>query len=207
MSAEPKPIASLLAEVSTKVGAVRKDSINQHQHFNFRGIDAVVNSVAGPLHAAGIVGPFPEVLDDSRTIGQTRSGGSITSVTVKVRYTLHGPRGDSLSGVVIAEAFDSGDKATAKAMSVAMRTFLLQALCLPTDDPDPDSYTYDHPVEAAKPALDWSPIRAALNAGATNEQILQAASSVLGKQVTTLSTLTNQDLINQTARIVEENHE
>jgi hypothetical protein len=36
------------------------------------------------------------------------------------------------------EAFDSGDKSTAKAMSVAYRTALLQALTLPTDEPDPD---------------------------------------------------------------------
>ena len=38
---------------------------------------------------------------------------------------------------------DSGDKATAKAMSVAFRTALLQALALPTDEPDPDSQSYE----------------------------------------------------------------
>jgi hypothetical protein len=32
---------------------------------------------------------------------------------------------------VVGEAMDSGDKATAKAMSVAFRTALLQALCTP----------------------------------------------------------------------------
>jgi len=43
---------------------------------------------------------------------------------------------------VCAESMDSGDKATAKAMSVAYRTALLQTLCLPTDDVDPDAETY-----------------------------------------------------------------
>lgn len=38
---------------------------------------------------------------------------------------------------------DSGDKATAKAMSVAFRTALLQALCLPTDEIDPDAESYE----------------------------------------------------------------
>ena len=44
---------------------------------------------------------------------------------------------------VAAEAWDSGDKAAPKAMSVAFRTALLQALALPTDDPDPDSQSYE----------------------------------------------------------------
>jgi hypothetical protein len=49
---------------------------------------------------------------------------------------------------------DSGDKATAKAMSVAYRTALLQVLCLPTDEPDPDSHTYERaPVESAEHLL------------------------------------------------------
>src|SRR5690606_2912843 len=42
------------------------------------------------------------------------------------------------SGATYGEALDSGDKATAKAHSVAYRTFLLQALTIPTHEPDPD---------------------------------------------------------------------
>ena len=45
--------------------------------------------------------------------------------------------------VQLVEVVDSGDKATAKAMSVAFRTALLQALCLPTDEPDPDASSYE----------------------------------------------------------------
>jgi hypothetical protein len=50
---------------------------------------------------------------------------------------------------VLGEAMDSGDKAVAKAMSVAFRIALLQALALPTDEPDPDSYSYER--SEAKP--------------------------------------------------------
>jgi len=66
--------------------------------------------------------------------------------------TWYGPEGDQLSSVAAGEAFDSGDKATAKAHSVAFRTALLQTLCLPTDEPDPDSKTYER-SEAPDPAL------------------------------------------------------
>lgn len=138
-------LAQILADVAAEIGAVRKDERNTYQNFNFRGIDAVVNAVGPKLHKAGVVGPFPHLVDSTRVVGSTSKGNTVTSVTVTVEYSLYGPAGDMLAGTVIAEAFDSGDKATAKAMSVAMRTFLLQALCLPTDEPDPDQYTYAEP--------------------------------------------------------------
>lgn len=136
-------LTKILASVASKVGAVRKTERNRQQGFTFRGVDAVVNAVAGPLHAAGVLGPVPEVLDVERHAGQSRGGGGLTRVVVTVRYTLYGPDDDSLAGKVVAEAFDAGDKATAKAMSVALRTFLLQTLCLPTDEPDPDQASYE----------------------------------------------------------------
>jgi hypothetical protein len=64
-------------------------------------------------------------------------------VKVKVTYTFIGASGDSIKATVVGEAMDSGDKATAKAMSVAFRTALLQALSLPTDEPDPDATSYE----------------------------------------------------------------
>ena len=57
--------------------------------------------------------------------------------------------------VVIGEAGDSGDKATPKAMSVALRTALLQTLMLPTDEPDPDSFTYG--ADDGRPAAPEGP--------------------------------------------------
>jgi hypothetical protein len=48
-----------------------------------------------------------------------------------------------------------GDKAAPKAMSVAFRTALLQALALPTDEPDPDSQSFEREeakAPKAKPA-------------------------------------------------------
>jgi hypothetical protein len=38
---------------------------------------------------------------------------------------------------------DWGDKGTPKAMSVAFRTFLLQALTIPTDEAEPDAQVYE----------------------------------------------------------------
>ena len=145
-------VIELLSKVMEDVGAVRKGERNQAQNFNFRGIDAVTNAVSPALRKHGVI-VSPQVMDYQHETVQTSQGKNMASVRVLVRYTFHAPDGSSLETVVPAESFDSGDKATAKAMSVAFRTCLLQTLCLPTDETDPDAQSYErsaHPT-AHKP--------------------------------------------------------
>lgn len=130
-------IYTRLSAVMGDVGAVGKTGRNAQQGFNFRGVDAVVIAVAPALRRHGIT-VMPTVIDQTREVGATRNGGAMETIYLTVRYTLYGPDGDSISAVVTAQANDTSDKATAKAMSVAYRTFWLQALCIPTDEPDPD---------------------------------------------------------------------
>jgi hypothetical protein len=136
-------IAQSLNEVMKEVGAVKKNDRNASQGFNFRGIDAVVNAVSPALQKHGVI-VVPSVEDyeyASVEIGKNRT--VMGHVKVKVTYTFIGAGGDSIKATVVGEAMDSGDKATAKAMSVAFRTALLQTLSLPTDEPDPDSQSYE----------------------------------------------------------------
>lgn len=128
--------------VMEAVGAVRKDGRNSQQNFNFRGVDAVVNAVSPAMRKVGLTCHPSKV--EHRPSGKQLSGGKMaTSVDVVVDYTFTGPEGDTFTTQVVAEAFDLGDKATAKAMSVALRTCLLQTFMLPTDDTDPDAETYE----------------------------------------------------------------
>lgn len=136
----PPSVVEALAAAAAEVGAVAKTDRNAAQKFVFRGVDAVVNAVAPALRRHHVVGPVPTLVSATHEeVGRSRSGARITRVDVVVSYALYGPGGDRLEGTVAAEATDTADKATAKAMSVALRTFLLQALCLPTDEPDPDA--------------------------------------------------------------------
>lgn len=146
--------AESIAGVLAKVKAVGKDSRNQQQGFNFRGIDAVMNAVHPALREVGgfIV---PTVLSTEYVeAGTTKNGAAILSCRVAVTYAWHGTDGGApIAGTVAAEANDMADKATAKAMSVAYRTFLLQTLCLPTDDPDPDA---EYIERQQSPRRDWN---------------------------------------------------
>ena len=140
--AEQLTVHQALSKVMGDVQAVKKDSKNHAQRFNFRGIDAVMNAVGPALRKHGVT-ILPEDVEVHRSNGTTASGKQTAEVVVKVTYRVYGPAGDSIHGKVAAEAMDFGDKAIAKAMSVAYRTFLLQALTIPTDEPDPDSESYE----------------------------------------------------------------
>lgn len=143
MAAECASVVEALSAVMDDVRSVRKGDRNTQHGYVFRGVDAVVNAVGPALRAHKVI-----VVPDVRSVeyatvevGQKRT--LMGHVRVVVAYTFHGPGGDVVTCSAAGEAMDSGDKATPKAMSVAFRTALLQALCLPTDEADPDSASYD----------------------------------------------------------------
>lgn len=134
--------AEVVAAVMADVQSLGKNDKNTSQGFKFRGIDAVMNAVGPALRRVGgfIV---PNLLSADYSSVPSKNGGVLNVCRLQVHFFVYGQTGEPIVGQVAAEAFDSGDKATAKAMSVAYRTFLLQLLCLPTDEPDPDSFTYE----------------------------------------------------------------
>ena len=130
-----------LTQISNDAGFVAKTGKNASQGFNFRGIDAVVNALAVGMRSSRVV-VYPTVLDyhyEQIAVGQNKN--LVGHVRLEVRYTFTDGI-DSISAVVAGEAMDSGDKATAKAMSVAFRTALLQVFFLPTDEKDPDEDSF-----------------------------------------------------------------
>jgi ERF superfamily len=135
-------VIEALTAVMRDIQAVGKNDRNETQKFNFRGIDATVNAVGPVLRKHGVI-VTPDVETVAYAAVMTAKGVPMTSCRVIVAYAFHGPDGDTVRAKVAAEASDTGDKATPKAMSVAFRTALLQALALPTDEPDPDLFTYE----------------------------------------------------------------
>jgi hypothetical protein len=141
--------------VMDEVQSVSKTGRNESQGFSFRGIDAVMNAVGPALRKHGVV-VVPTLQKSSyRDVEVGRNRTLMREVTVEVTYTVRGPAGDSFTGSVPGESMDSGDKGAAKAMSVAYRTFLLQALTIPTDEPDPDSTSVERAPK--EPAVELAP--------------------------------------------------
>lgn len=153
--AETPTVYQAWSAVMRDVQAISKDSRNTQQNFSFRGIDAVLNTVGPVLREHGVlVVPIASKHDSERYT--TKSGGQMVNRTVEMAYQVFGPAGDSFMGSAFGEAADAGDKAMTKAESVALRTFLLQALMIPTDDPDPDASSHERevpPSPVSRPAV------------------------------------------------------
>ena len=130
-------INEALVAIMEDVGAVDKGGNNKVQGWKFRGIEQVINGVSPALRRHGVV--IVPVGSEVEYVERTnQKGNSVIDSRVRVTYRWFGPEGDFIYSVVVAEARDLSDKATAKAMSVAFRTSLVQTLALPTEDEDPD---------------------------------------------------------------------
>lgn len=136
-------------QVMLEVQGLAKREKNSHFNFSFRGLDSTVNALAPAFRKHGIiVTPNVQKVD----YAAVQSGGKpSTSCRVIVDYIFYAVEdGSSIVSTVAAEATDAQDKATAKAMSVAFRIALLQTAALPTDEPDPDSFS---PVQEQIPMM------------------------------------------------------
>lgn len=133
------------AAVMNDVQSIEKGEFNKAQGFRFRGIDAVMDVVGPALRKHGVI-VVPTGTDVALETYDTAKGTAMRNATVTMQFTVYGPNGDAFVGVSFGEAADAGDKAVTKAQSVALRTFLLQSLMVPTGDPDPDASSHERAV-------------------------------------------------------------
>lgn len=126
-------IYAAISAVMSDVGAVGKNSKNNHDNYKYRGIDDIMNALS-PAMVKNHVFVIPQVVESAREERKSRNGGNLIYSVVKVKYTFFADDGSSVDAVVIGEAMDSGDKSTNKAMSAAFKYACFQTFCIPTDE-------------------------------------------------------------------------
>lgn len=144
-----KAVYKAIAAVQRDMAAIgiSKDSKNQQQGFMFRGIDAVYNALA-PLLAEHKLCIIPRCQSRVQTERESKSGGALFSVVLDVEYdVVSGEDGSCHVARLPAEAMDSADKATNKAMSAAYKYLCLQMFCIPTESESPDADKESHEVK------------------------------------------------------------
>ena len=146
---------AVYAAISHVQAALAKEGIakgrrNQQQGFAFRGIDEVYNAIASLLPQHGLV-IAPRIVSRESVERATRNGGVMYYVTVEAEFDFVATADGSRHVVrTFGEASDSGDKATNKAMSAAMKYAVLMTFTVPTEgDNDADAHT---PPESAPAA-------------------------------------------------------
>lgn len=131
-------------KVMEEIGHIGKEKqTTGGQRYNYRGVDDVMNALNPALikYKLFIV---PEILEQIREEKTTTNGGKVIYSVCKIKYTFYAVDGTHVEATVIGEAFDSGDKATNKAMSVAFKYACFQVFCIPTEEmKDPDAETHE----------------------------------------------------------------
>lgn len=134
---------------------IAKGRANTQQGYNFRGIDDVYNALSGPLSSAKLL-MLPRVLNRSVT-ERTNKGGTVLSyVVLDVEFDFVSAVDGSRHTIrTMGEAMDSGDKATNKAMSAAMKYACLMAFQIPTEgDNDTENQTHEL-ASKLHASIDW----------------------------------------------------
>jgi hypothetical protein len=133
-----------ICEAMNAIGVIGKGKTSDHGKFKFRGVDDAMNALA-PVLRAHCLFISPRLVNVERTRLETKGGGGLMNTVVEVEYEFtSGADGSKhIVGPIPGEGMDTGDKSTAKAMSVALRTMLLQVFMIPTEDRDPDHDVYE----------------------------------------------------------------
>ena len=129
----------LLVEDAEAIGKLHQ---NEQQKFMFRGIDDVLNMVH-PLLAKHKVFVTTTVQDEQREERQTQRGGTLFYTRLKCLFRFFTTDGSFVESTIIGEAMDSGDKSSAKALSIAFKYALFQLLCIPTQETDADAEAHE----------------------------------------------------------------
>lgn len=136
-----------ITKIMEEIPAIGKDQTNKTQGFKYRGIDDVMNALQ-PLLSKNKVFIVPQILEQTREERTTNKGGNLIYSICKIKYIFYAEDGTSIEAITIGEGMDSGDKATNKAMAIAMKYALFQVFCIPTEEmKDPDEET----PEGSKP--------------------------------------------------------
>jgi hypothetical protein len=127
-----------MSEVMRDIGSVGKDQKNQAQGFKFRGIDQFVNSLYPALTKHGVF-MAPRCVSEQHELKEVTRGsgkaGVDKHVTILMEYDFFAEDGSKVTvGPIPAEGLDSGDKATNKALSAALKYALIQTFAIPTED-------------------------------------------------------------------------
>jgi hypothetical protein len=161
--------------------------------YAFRSIDAAMDAVGHGMRSVGLI-MRSEVIDhiDKKTVIGERVW---TSVVARMRYVFVDPDDGSEHAIeMVGEGRDLGDKATSKAVSMALKYGLLQSLCIPFNAPESDGETTppierEEPQRQERPAqrqqqetapepTDDTPSREDLQASVENEKNAQALRAV-----------------------------
>lgn len=185
-------IHEALAKVMAETGVVGKEKKNVSQGYQFRGIDDVVAVVQSICAKHGVV-VVPHVVEREREMVATKSGGAMASVRLLVDHHFYAADGSFVTARTLGEAMDSGDKASNKAMSAALKYALTETLLIPTYEADRDTEEASPEMAAKARAAPKPSVKAPATADALTREVgLLSAAIEAARAVADLDALTER---------------
>ncbi len=150
-------IASVAADLADR--GVPKRHRNEADGFDYRSVDDILTTLA-PLLAKHRLCVLPKAVE--RHVDRAVAGSAkATKVVLRVAYELASAEDGSTHVLeVFGEASDEADKATAKAMSAAFKTAMIQTFCIPVvgaDEPDAAAPSVNLKTHLPEPIQGWCP--------------------------------------------------
>jgi hypothetical protein len=137
---------------------IAKAHLNQADDYKYRSIDDLLDRLA-PLLAKHRLCVFPRALERTAVERNGEANFPLFHVSLKVAFTLTSvDDGSSQTVRAFGEALDASDKATAKAMSAAYKSAMVQTFCIPlcgSEDPDQSSPRASARSHLAEPIQGW----------------------------------------------------
>ena len=148
MESSTGKIFTKMVAIMQGIGAISKDQTNNQGSFGykFRGIDQFMSALYPQLCRHGVF-LCPRVIEKTSEIRDViRSNGKPgcdKHVNLTIEYKFIADDGSFVViGPIVSEGLDSGDKATNKALSAALKYCLMQTFSVPTEDiEDSDKHT------------------------------------------------------------------
>lgn len=151
-----KGLHAKLAEVMAEAGRIPKNGQYQGQGaFKYVMVGDAADAIRGALGSRGVSMLPSSVEVVSEAEHPTKSGGTMTTLTVRTTWTLvDGESGEAATIQSIGTGADSGDKASPKAQTNAMKYALLMGFLLSTGDDPEQSDSSDRQAKGGAETLE-----------------------------------------------------
>lgn len=131
-----RSLASKLAEIMAAVSHVPKDGTNEFQHYQYSSETATVAAVRQELATRHVI-LLPSIdVQHTEFVGPADKRSIFTTLKMMMTF-VDGESGEQFSQPWAGQSLDRGDKGMAKAVTGAVKSFILKSFLLPTgDDPE-----------------------------------------------------------------------
>lgn len=116
-------------------GGLKKSQYNEQQKYWFRGIDDVYNCLSPVLAKFGLV-VVPSVENCELSQYTNKNQTVFTRAIATVNYIVAATDGSLVQTRMVGEGMDTGDKAVAKALSMAYKSMAIELFCIPIEGDD-----------------------------------------------------------------------